>query len=124
LDAVFGSVVSFVVKKIFKWISGLPKLSRKVQKLAEVFPDFPGYDDFIMGCCQAMEALNTISNERDIVGARACMTDAMFDMWREAVALADSQGHMVNINHGTVLNACIINVSIEESQVPSLTSRI
>jgi hypothetical protein len=35
----------------------LPKLSRKVQRLKDVFPDFEGHDEFVKGCGQAMEAL-------------------------------------------------------------------
>ena len=94
----------------------MPKLSHKMQRLQLVFPDFGGYDEFIKGCSQAMEALHVLSNERDVVGARVCMTDTMFDMWQQAIAAAQSEDHAVDITQCKVLNACVVNVAIDETK--------
>ncbi len=113
-----GTAVNFAVSRTFKWIKGMPKLSRKVQRLKQVFPDFEGHDEFVKGCSQAMEALQTMSNERDIVGARGCMTDAMFDIWQQAIALADSEDHTIDVTQSRVLNACVVNVAIDDLKAP------
>jgi hypothetical protein len=94
----------------------MPKLSDKMQRLQHVFPDFGAYDEFVKGCSQAMEALHVLSNERDVVGARVCMTDTMFDMWQQAIAAAQSEDHAVDITQCKVLNACVVNVAIDETK--------
>jgi hypothetical protein len=91
----------------------MPKLARKVQR---VFPDAASYNDFISGCSHAMEALQVMSNERDIAGARGCMTDQMFDIWQQAVALAESEDHSIDVTQCKVLNACVVNVAVDETK--------
>ncbi len=116
MDALLGTAVNFAVGRLFKWIKGMPKLSAKVQQLKQVFPDFEGYDEFVKGCSHAMEALQTMSNERDVVAARGCMTDAMFDVWLEAVAIADSEDHTLEVTQCKVLNACVVNVAVDKAK--------
>ena len=118
MDAIIGTAFNFVIKRTFNWIKGMPRLSAKVRHLKAIFPDFEGHDEFVKGCGQAMEALQTMSNQRDIVGARGCMTDAMFDMWQQAIALADSEDHSIDVTQSRVLNACVVNVAIDDLEAP------
>jgi hypothetical protein len=117
IDAIFGTALNFIVNRTFQWIRGMPKLSAKIRQLKEAFPDFEGYDEFVEGCGSAMEALQAMSNNSDIVAARLCMTDSMFEVWQQAVALADSQDYTLEVVQCKVLNACVVDVVIDKSKV-------
>ena len=53
-----------------------------------------------------------------IVAARGCMTDAMFDMWQQAIALADSEDYSIDVTQSRVLNACVVNVATGDLEAP------
>jgi hypothetical protein len=83
----------------------------------EVFPDFEGRDEFVKGCGRAYEALQIMCNESDILCARSCMTDTMFDVWLQAMALAKPQYHATEVVQGKVSNGCVVSVATDESEV-------
>ena len=53
-----------------------------------------------------------------IFGARGCMKNAMFDMWQQAIALADSEDHSIDVTQSRVLNACVMNVATDDLEEP------
>jgi hypothetical protein len=42
----------------------------------------------------------------------------MFDMWQQAIALADSEDHSIDVTQSRVLNACVVNVAIDDLEAP------
>ena len=42
----------------------------------------------------------------------------MFDMWQQAIALADSEDHSIDVTQSRVLNACVVNVAIDHLEAP------
>lgn len=116
IDVVIGSTLNFLVNRTFKWVRDMPKLKEKLSKLERFFPGF-NHDDFLKGCGQAMEAVQVMSNEGDIVGARGCMTDGMFSMWQQAVELSQSEDYSLKISRCSVMNAVVIDVDIDEAKV-------
>lgn len=117
MDAIIGTAFNFVIKRTFNWIKGMPRLSAKVRHLKAIFPDFEGHDEFVKGCGQAMEALQIMANDRDMVGARGCMTDSMFDLWQQANVLCDLSDYFCEVVKCKVLNGCVVNVTIDQKKV-------